>query len=290
MLLSLDIKNVVLIEKIHLDFEDGLTVFTGETGAGKSILLDSLSLALGGRADTRLIRTGEESLSVSAVFSAKPGNPAIKLLQENAIDVTDNEIILRRTLNTAGKSRCFINDETVNAALMKEVGSFLLEIHGQFSSIGLLNESCHTDILDEFAGLTADVEKVGKLYNDWQDEEKKLKDTQTVLDNAAKEQDYLRYVADEIERLNPQEGEAGKLEEKCTLMANSEKTAENLQAALHYMSGGNGAVQGLIGASRSLEKILQYLPNNDSFKQAAESVENALAEAQEAEGMLSSFD
>lgn len=289
MLISLDIKNVVLIEKIHLDFTNGLTVFTGETGAGKSILLDSLSLALGNRADTKLIRTGEESLSVSATFSVEPDSPVLKILQDNDIEAED-EIILRRTLNISGKSRFFVNGEPVNAAFLKEIGEMLLEIHGQFSSVKLLNEAYHTEILDTFGGLCFDVQSVNNLFNLWQNAEKELIITEEQLSAAAKEQDYLRYVANEIELLNPQPDEATALEEKCTLMASSEKTAENLASAKHYLSSGNGAVQSLISAGRSLEKILQYLPNNEPFKQAAASIETAIAEAQEAENKLSAID
>ena len=289
MLISLDIKNVVLIEKIHLDFTNGLTVFTGETGAGKSILLDSLSLALGNRADTKLIRTGEESLSVSATFSVEPDSPVLKILQDNDIEAED-EIILRRTLNISGKSRFFVNGEPVNAAFLKEIGEMLLEIHGQFSSVKLLNEAYHTEILDTFGGLCFDVQSVNNLFNLWQNAEKELIITEEQLSAAAKEQDYLRYVANEIELLNPQPDEATALEEKCTLMARSEKTAENLASAKHYLSSGNGAVQSLISAGRSLEKILQYLPNNEPFKQAAASIETAIAEAQEAENKLSAID
>lgn len=289
MLISLGIKNVVLIEKIHLDFTNGLTVFTGETGAGKSILLDSLSLALGNRADTKLIRTGEESLSVSATFSVEPDSPVLKILQDNDIEAED-EIILRRTLNISGKSRFFVNGEPVNAAFLKEIGEMLLEIHGQFSSVKLLNEAYHTEILDTFGGLCFDVQSVNNLFNLWQNAEKELIITEEQLSAAAKEQDYLRYVANEIELLNPQPDEATELEEKCTLMASSEKTAENLASAKHYLSSGNGAVQSLISAGRSLEKILQYLPNNEPFKQAAASIETAIAEAQEAENKLSAID
>ncbi len=289
MLTSLDIKNVVLIEKLHLDFTDGLTVFTGETGAGKSILLDSLSLALGGRADTKLIRTNEESLSVSATFEIPAEHPVLKLLNDNDIEVT-NEIILRRTLNTSGKSRAFINDEPVSTTLLKELGSALLEIHGQFSSIGLLNEACHIDILDDFGNLSEQTNNVGHLFTLWQNAEKDLATTKEAIDNAEKEQDYLRYVTDELEMLNPKPHEAEELEKKRTLMANSEKTAENVQSALHSISSSGGAVQNLITASRSLEKILQYLPDNDTFKQAAESIETALSEAQEAENRLSEID
>lgn len=289
MLVSLDIKNVVLIEHLHLDFTDGLTVFTGETGAGKSILLDSLSLALGQRADTSLIRAGEDFLSVSAIFSLSQDNPALELLTSNGIDV-DDELIVRRILNKSGKSRFFINDEPVNASFLKEISSFLLEIHGQFSTIGLLNESCHIDILDNFAHIASDKQNVCKLFSEWKEQEKELASMQEKISAAAKEKDYIAYVTEELERLNPIPGEVSELEEKRSLMQHAEKTAQSLQSALHFLSSPEGALKSLTSALHDIEKILQYLPNNEVFKETFSCLDAAVIEATEADNKLSSFE
>ena len=152
MLIRLSIRDVVLIEKLDLDFAGGLCAFTGETGAGKSILLDSLALAMGARSDSGLVRRGAKQLSVSAEFS--PVLPEIRaLLDEQAIDCDDDSLFLRRVVSADGKSRAFINDQPVSAALLRQVGDFLVEIHGQFATHGLLNLATHRGILDAYGRL-----------------------------------------------------------------------------------------------------------------------------------------
>ena len=152
MLQSLSIRNVVLIDRLDLDFKPGLSVLTGETGAGKSILLDSLGLVLGNRAETSLIRQGEDKLSVTAVVEVKDkNNPLYALCAEYELE-TDSEITIKRSLNRDGKGKIFFNDQPVTAKLLKEIGKYLVEVHGQFDNQGLLNPANHRDVLDAYAG------------------------------------------------------------------------------------------------------------------------------------------
>ena len=152
MLRSLNISNVVLIDRLDIDFNVGFGVLTGETGAGKSILLDSLGLVLGKRAETSFIRKGAEKLSVTAVFDNVYDKELLELLQENDIEIDNNELIIKRSLNTSGVSKIFVNDQVVSAKLLKEIGKYLVEIHGQFDNQGLLNPANHLSILDNFGG------------------------------------------------------------------------------------------------------------------------------------------
>ena len=152
MLRSLNISNVVLIDRLDIDFNAGFGVLTGETGAGKSILLDSLGLVLGKRAETSLIRKGADKLSVTAVFDNVTDKELIDLLQENDIEVDNNELMIKRNLNTYGVGKIFVNDQPISAKLLKEIGKYLVEVHGQFDNQGLLNPANHLSILDNFGG------------------------------------------------------------------------------------------------------------------------------------------
>ena len=150
MLCSLSIRNVVLIDRLDLEFSAGFSVLTGETGAGKSILLDSLGLVLGSRAETSLIRRGEDKLSVTAVFSLPPaGHPLYRLAEEYDLDLED-ELVIKRTLDVNGRGKIFINDQPVSLKVLKEFGRVLVEVHGQFDNQGLLNPASHRDILDGY--------------------------------------------------------------------------------------------------------------------------------------------
>ena len=150
MLQSLSIRNVVLIDKLDLDFKSGLSVLTGETGAGKSILLDSLGLVLGNRAETSLIRQGEDKLSVTAQFSLQKQTPALRALLDEYEIEADDELLIKRSLTRDGKGKIFINDQPAGAKLLKEIGKYLVEVHGQFDNQGLLNPANHLDVLDAY--------------------------------------------------------------------------------------------------------------------------------------------
>ncbi|MCH7551659.1 MAG: AAA family ATPase, partial [Proteobacteria bacterium] len=164
MLTALSIRDVVLIDRLDLSFRSGLSVLTGETGSGKSILLDALGLALGMRAESRLVRHGAERASVTAAFEVAAGHPVHDLLAEHGLAVPDGELVLRRVLGADGRSKAFVNDQPVSVQLLKEAGESLVEIHGQFESQRLLNAAAHRELLDAYGGLGGDLDKVRGVH------------------------------------------------------------------------------------------------------------------------------
>ena len=171
MLTALNVRNIVLIEHLDLEFTDGLSVLTGETGAGKSILLDALGLSIGARAEARLVRAREKQASVTATFDIHKNHPARSLLNENDITYED-EIILRRTLSSDGRSRAYINDQTVSVGLMRQLGEQLLEVHGQFDDRGLMDRGTHRAALDEFGQLGGMTDETSVAFEAWQAKER----------------------------------------------------------------------------------------------------------------------
>ena len=172
MLTHLAVQHFVLIDKLELSFDKGLSVFTGETGAGKSILLDALSLVLGARGETRFVRKNEKQAIVSASFRLNKSHPVHGVLSEQGLDC-DEDLILRRTLSADGKSKAFINDTPVGLGVLKQVGEGLVEIHGQFATHGLLNPATHRLTLDSYGELEKEVKAVQKAWGNWQDKKKK---------------------------------------------------------------------------------------------------------------------
>ena len=167
MLTSLALRAVALIERLDLDFMPGLCVMTGETGAGKSILLDSLGLAMGGRSEARYVRHGTDQASVTAAFDIPATHAVVPLLAEHGINATDGELLLRRMLNKEGKSRAFINDQPVSVRLLSQVGELMVEIHGQFDNQRLMNSALHKTILDTFGDYAKHLELVAKSFGVW---------------------------------------------------------------------------------------------------------------------------
>lgn len=231
MLKSLSIKNVVLIDKLDLDFPKGFIVFSGETGAGKSILLDSLGLILGKRAETSLIRSGADKLSVSAVFELNKKNTSLqKLCAEYDLDY-DSEIIIKRSLSVDGKSKIFFNDQPITQKLLKEIGALLVEVHGQFDNQGLLNPATHREVLDNYGNFSAELKDLSEKFSAWKNVQRELIKECEIIEKAKTDEDNLRHWLDEFERLSPKEGEAQNLEVRRKEMMNSEKIAENLDVA-----------------------------------------------------------
>ena len=167
MLQSLSIRDVVLIKSLDLSFDRGLVVLTGETGAGKSILLDALGLALGVRADARLVRQGSKQAVVTATFNIEVESSINKFLNKQGLEFDEDELILRRVLTSDGRSRSFINDQPVSVSLLKNIGESLVEVHGQFESQRLINTSNHCGLLDAYGGLKHDQAQVSRLYYSW---------------------------------------------------------------------------------------------------------------------------
>ncbi len=279
MLSSLSIRNVVLIDKLDLNFEKGLCVFTGETGAGKSILLDSLSLVLGARADTGLVRHGETQLSVNASFILPSIHPVWHLLQEQGID-TDGELLLRRVVTQDGKSKAFVNNEPVSVSFLKSIGETLVEIHGQFATHGLLNPATHIDILDIYGGLESQKSKVTELFQTYRAAQKELQNAETQLETAAREEEFLRAGIADLEQLNPRDDEEETLTERRTCLMNSEKIMTCVDSAYRTLSNEeSGIAHQLSIVSRQLEKAAQYMPEKfDSLIKSVDEAQEILAD------------
>ncbi len=280
MLSSLSIRNVVLIDKLDLSFDKGLCVFTGETGAGKSILLDSLSLVLGARADAGLVRHGEAQLSVAASFVLPSKHPVWDLLEEQGIEQLDDELLLRRVVTQDGKSKTFVNNESVSVSFLKKIGETLVEIHGQFATHGLLNPATHMGILDTYAGLNTEKSKVAALFDTYKQAQKELNEAISQLENAAREEEYLRNGIMDLDGLKPRSGEEEILTERRTQLMNSEKIMTCVDSAYQTVSAEEtGISRQLSFVSRQLEKAAQYMPEKfDSLLQSVDEAREILAD------------
>lgn len=253
MLARLSIRDIVLIERLDIEFAQGLAVLTGETGAGKSILLDAFALALGGRGDAGLVRHGAEQGQVTATFDVPKGHPASDILNDNDLDDT-GEMILRRVQLADGRSRAFINDQPVSVQTLKAIGAVLVEIHGQHDERALVDAVTHRRLLDAFAGLDKDVAALEALWAARRSAQQALDEHRAGMERAAREADYLRHASDELKKLAPQDGEETALAERRTVMMQGEKIAGDLRDAQEAVGGNNSPIAALAAAVRRLER------------------------------------
>jgi DNA repair protein RecN (Recombination protein N) len=253
MLSHLSIRDIVLIERLDIDFRSGLSVLTGETGAGKSILLDALSLALGARGDQSLVRHGAQQGQVTAAFDVPRSHPVRALLQENAID-DDGDVILRRVQTLDGRTRVFINDQVASVALMREVGRTLVEIHGQHDERALIDTGMHRDLLDAFGGLGGEARTVAEAFRGWRQAETALARHRAKVEAAAREADFLRASVEELATLDPRPGEESELAEERARMMRAEKTVGDISDAQEVLSGPSSAVPHIAGLLRRLQR------------------------------------
>ena len=259
MLTGLNIRDVVLIEALDLDFRAGLGVLTGETGAGKSILLDSLGLALGMRADSGLVRQGAAQAVVTASFELADPAPVATLLAENGLDFDPSEpLLIRRIVKADGGSRAFVNDSPASAALLRELGAFLVEIHGQHDDRGLLNPRGHRALLDSFGRL--DTDAVADAHRAFRAAEEELTTAREEQENAARDREWLEHAVAELTALAPEPGEEEQLAERRASMQRGEKIAGELQAIAELLDGSDGALTRLRQAARILERIADDHP------------------------------
>lgn len=273
MLISLSIRNVVLIDKLDLTFEKGLGVFTGETGAGKSILLDSLSLILGARADSSLVRHGENQLSVTAEFSNIPSH-LLSLLDEQGIEIEEDTLIIRRIVTKEGKSKSFVNDQSVSVSLLKLIGENLVEIHGQFSTHGLLNAANHLFLLDAYGKLQKDVQTTKELWLKYKDAHLKTQNAQKKLEQLGLQKEYIEQSLIDLENINPQLGEESLLVQKRTTLMNSEKILDSTNLAFQLLTDDSkGITHQLSLAIRQIEKASQF--EEQTFKEVSDYVYQA---------------
>ncbi|MEH2471222.1 DNA repair protein RecN (Recombination protein N) [Nitrobacteraceae bacterium AZCC 2161] len=253
MLARLSIRDIVLIERLDIEFARGLAVLTGETGAGKSILLDAFALALGGRGDAGLVRHGVEQGQVTAVFDLARGHPALVILAANGFEDT-GEMILRRVQLADGRTRAFINDTAISVQTLKSVGAALVEIHGQHDERALVDAATHRRLLDAFAGLEKDVTALESLWEARKAAYAVLEAHRANMERAARDADYLRHAADELKKLNPKDGEETTLAERRTGMMQGEKIAGDLREAQDAVSGHHSPISTLAAAVRRLER------------------------------------
>ncbi len=267
MLTNLFIKNFILIESLQLSFGHKLTVLTGETGAGKSILLDAVSFALGSRSDTSQIKMGCDTMSVTASFSVEKKHPAIKLLKDQDLisesELKDtNEIILRRTLNKDGKNKAFINDTPVSLSTLKLIGDTLIEIHGQFDNQSLLNPATHINILDSFGHLDNLKNLCKDAYINWQNKKREFLKMSEEFEKAKQDEEYLKHNLSELLQLNPQKGEEEELNNKRHILMNSEKIITSIKDSFEYLSKYGDEPEKFISNSLyALERIPQDAQN-----------------------------
>jgi DNA repair protein RecN (Recombination protein N) len=284
MLARLSIRDIVLIERLDIEFFRGLAVLTGETGAGKSILLDAFALALGGRGDASLVRHGAEQGQVTAVFDVPKGHPAVAILSENGLDEASSadscEMILRRVQLADGRTRAFINDQAISVQTLKAVGTALVEIHGQHDERALVDAATHRRLLDAFAGLEKDVSALEKLWEARRAANSALAEHRAGMERAAREADYLRHASDELKTLAPRDGEETALAERRTAMMQGEKIATDLREAQDAVSGDHSPVASLSAAVRRLERRAANSPALvEPAVKAIDAAINALEEA-----------
>ncbi len=259
MLSHLSIRDIVLIERLDLGFERGLSVLTGETGAGKSILLDSLSLALGARGDGGLVRQGAERGQVTAVFDVPLDHPARLLLRDNGFD-DDGDLIFRRRQNADGRTKVFINDQPASVSLMRQAGQLLVEIHGQHDDRALVEPDAHRQLLDAFGGLQSASSDVSELYAWWRKSAKNAANHRARVEEAAREADYLRDSVAELDVLSPIDGEEEELAEQRARMMRAEKIAADINEANDMLSGHASPVPVLSSLLRKLERKSAEVP------------------------------
>ncbi|WP_342641951.1 DNA repair protein RecN [Rhodoligotrophos ferricapiens] len=289
MLTALSIRDIVLIDRLDVTLGQGLTVFTGETGAGKSILLDSLGLVLGARGDAALVRKGADRAVVTAAFDLRPDHAAFALLADSGIDA-DGELVIRRIQTVDGRSRATINEQPASVSLLRQLGGLLAEIHGQHDDRALVDVANHRQLLDAYAGLDRQAEAVVAAWRAWREAEQALATHRGKLEKAVAEREYLEHAADELRKLAAEPGEEDGLAERRALMMNAEQFAGALEEAAQALAGDGTRTASLNAALRRLERRQAEAGGRlDAVVSALDRVlveigeaENAVAEAQRA--------
>ena len=288
MLTGLSVRNVVLIERLDLDFSSGLTALTGETGAGKSILLDSLGMATGARSDRGLIRTGTDKAQSSASFELPSHHAVWRVLDDQDIDFDPNEdLTLRRTLNRDGRSRAYVNDQAVSVKLLAQIGGLLLEVHGQHDGRGLLDSTTHITLLDQFGGHDATLKAVKAAYSDLQNSQNALDELLTLQSKAGDDRDFLTHAIAELDRLDPRQGEDAELAQQRKFLQGAEGALTELTAARQAL-GEDGAFEDRLSTALSgIDRLRTKFENTESaaakaLETAAQALERAMLETQDA--------
>ncbi len=279
MLRGLAIRNIVLIERLDLAFQPGLNVLTGETGAGKSILLDALGFALGRKGRRELLGAGADQASVTAVFDLEAGHPVFALLEELGLEAEPGELILRRAQSRGGPARGFVNDQRTSAEALSRIGGLLVEVHGQHDDRGLLNPRAHRGMLDAYAGLGGRVAEVGRLWAASEAAERALAAARAELEKAAEDAEYLRHAVEELARLAPEAGEDAALDTERRAIQAAGRIREEVAKAADLLSG-----QGAEGAmADALSRLLPLAEEHgDLLRGPADALDRAMVELGEA--------
>ena len=283
MLARLSIRDIVLIERLDIDFGSGLAALTGETGAGKSILLDAFALALGARGDAALVREGAEQGQVTAVFDLGKKHPARRVLAENDLGAdlgADDDLIVRRVQFADGRTRAFINDQPVSVQVLRALGAALVEIHGQHDDRAFVDAATHRALLDAFGGTDEDAAEVTRLWTERRMREAAVAEHRSAVERAAREAEWLRHAVEELGRLAPQQGEETALADRRTTMMQAEKVGEDLRATHDSVSGPNSPVPPLATAVRRLERRAAQIPA--LIEPAVKAIDAALNSLEEA--------
>ncbi len=294
MLIGLSIRDVVLIESLDLAIGQGLTALTGETGAGKSIILDALGLATGARADAGLVRRGAAGqASATAIFALPADHPAFAYLDEKGLSYDrDEDLVLRRQLSPDGRSRAFVNDQAASVGVLKDLGALLLEVHGQHETVGLLDPRTHRALLDAFGGVA--VSAVASAWSGWRAAREKADALRELANRAAAETEELTLRLSELDRLDPREGEETALAEERALLGSAEKALADIASAQDAL-GGDALSGKLAQAFRALERARDRALHAGApadgvamtrLAAACEAVDRALVEAQEASAAI----
>jgi DNA repair protein RecN (Recombination protein N) len=284
MLQYLSIRNVVLIEHLELSFDEGLGVLTGETGAGKSILLDALGLTLGVRAEARLVRHGAKQAVVTATFNLATVNVIDKILSEHGMEAEDGQLILRRVLTSDGRSRSFVNDQPVSVALLKRLGEALVEVHGQFESQRLMNSSNHRGLLDSYGDLKQDQLQVSSIWHSWHKALQARDDAEKDMAEAWRDQEYLVHAVNELQTLAPETGEDAALAAQRTMMMHGEHLIDAMKKALADLSRSDGMEESLRSAGHRLELVADKA--NGRLDEVIAALDRAAIEAAEGQALL----
>jgi len=289
MLTRLSIRDIVLIDRLDLDFTSGLSVLTGETGAGKSILLDAFALALGARGDAALVRHGAEQGQVTAAFELKRDHPAHAVMAANDIAAQiapEDELILRRAQFADGRTRAFINDQPVSVQALKLLGAALVEIHGQHDERALVDPATHRALLDAFGAIAAAAEEVARLWDERRSRETALAAQRAEIERVEREADWLRHAVTELSELAPRPAEEAALAERRTAMMQTEKIAGDLRDAHDAVAGEHSPVPALAAAMRRLERRGAAVPS--LVGPALKALETGLSAIEEARSHLES--
>ncbi len=293
MLIGLWIRDVVLIEALDLPIGPGLTALTGETGAGKSIILDALGLATGARAEAALVRQGATLAQATALFAPAPDHPAWALLDEKGLSYDPTEdLVLRRTVSADGRSRAFVNDQATSVGVLRELGALLMEVHGQHETVGLLDTRTHRPLLDAFGQLAAPLAKVGEAWKAWRGALARRDDLAAAAEQAAAEMEELSLRLSELDRLEPREGEEADLAESRAMLGAAEKALSDIASAREAFDGlAPRMAQAVRALDRARERAVhagaaETGPTVTRLAAATSAIDRALVEAQEAEAAI----